>query len=70
MIISGSCPKEYGISNGNLISCKENSSCEECWHREWTTTLTEEEYYNYLKEISPLSNEDFDKFYYKNNIIV
>jgi len=62
MIISGSCPQEYKISNGEMTSCKTNSSCEECWSREWTVTLTESEYYNYLKETSILSTEDFDKF--------
>jgi len=59
MIISGSCPQEYGISNGEMILCKDNSDCEECWNREWTNTL---------KETSPLSNEDFDELYHKNII--
>jgi len=68
MIISGSCPQEYGISNGEMILCKDNSDCEECWNREWTNTLKEEEHYNYLKETSPLSNEDFDELYHKNII--
>jgi len=30
MIISGSCPQEYKISNGKITSCKTNSSCKEC----------------------------------------
>ena len=61
IIIAGYCPQEYKIANGEMTSCKKNSNCEECWSREWTTTLTDEEYYDYIKETSLLSPKEFDK---------